>query len=163
MRAVAEHRRQAIARHPSDARDLFATLMEGSEVSVRDVRRDFGPVVVGPCGPVVIARAEQVAHLLPPTRCVDLAIVYGAESLATAQLIPALARATQVVVVADARSATRSAVAELCQLLPHVALRALPQARDPRVTAVLASLGYDKTVAAIPAPGEPGAMAPAWL
>jgi hypothetical protein len=156
MRAVAEHRRQAIARHPSDARDLFATLMEGSEVSVRDVRRDFGPVVAA-LRPVVIARAEQVSHLLPPTRCVDVVIVYGAESLATAQLIPALARASQVVVVADARSATRSAVAELTQLLPHVALRALPQARDPRVTAVLASVGYDKAVAAIPAPGEPGA------
>lgn len=155
MRAVAEHRRQAIARHPSDARDLFATLMEGSQVSVRDVRRDFGPVVAA-LRPVVIARAEQVSHLLPPTRCVDLAIVYGAESLATAQLIPALARATQVVVVADARSATRSAVAELAQLLPRVALRALPQARDPRVTSVLTSLGYEKAVAAIPAPGEPG-------
>ncbi len=155
MRAVAEHRRQAIARHPADARDLFATLMEGSEVSVRDVRRDFGPVVAA-LRPVVIARAEQVSHLLPPTRCVDLVIVYGAESLATAQLIPALARATQVVVVADAHAATRSAVADLAELLPHVALRALPQSRDPRVSAVLAGLGYDKAVVAIPAPGEPG-------
>ena len=155
MRAVAEHRRQAIVRHPSDARDLFATLMEGSEVSMRDVRRDFGSVVAA-LRPVVLARAEQVSHLLPPTRCVDVAVVLGAESLATAQLIPALARATQVVVVADARSATRSAVADLAHLLPDVALRALPQARDPRVTSVLASVGYDRAVAAIPAPGEPG-------
>lgn len=154
MRAVAEHRRRAISRHPEDARDLFATLMEASEASVKDLRRDFGPVVTA-LRPVVIARADQVPHALPAGRCVDLLVLVGAEALATAQVIPSLARATQVVVVADTLSATRSAVAEIAALLPHVRLRALPQARDPRVSAVLSRLGYDKSMPVVPAPGDP--------
>ena len=154
MRAVAEQRRRAIARHPEDARDLFATLMEASEASVRELRRDFGAVVAA-LRPVVVARADQVAHLLPPTRCVDLLVLVGIESLATAQIVPALARATQVIVVADTVSATRSAVADVASLLPHVQLSALPQARDPRVSAVLAGLGYERSVPVVPAPGHP--------
>jgi len=154
MRAVAEHRRRAIARHPEDARDLFATLMEGSEASVRELRRDFGAVVAA-LRPVVVSRADQVAHILPPTRCVDVLILVAVESLATAQIIPALARAAQVIVVADTVSSTRSAVEDVAALLPHVALRALPQARDPRVSAVLSGLGYGRSVPVVPAPGDP--------
>lgn len=155
MRAVAEHRRQAIARHPEDARDLFASLMEGVELSVRDVRRDFGAVVAA-LRPVVIARADQVSHLLPPSRCVDVLVVVGAESLATAELISALARSAQVVLIADARSATRSAVAEMARLLPAVPLRALPRPRDLRVGAALQALGYERSLPVVPAPGEAG-------
>lgn len=154
MRAVAEQRRKAIARHPEDARDLFATLMEASEVSVRELRRDFGAVVAA-LRPVVVARADQVAHLLPPTRCIDLLVLVGIESLATAQAIPALARAAQVILVADTVSATRSAVTDVASLLPHVQLSALPQARDPRVSAALAGLGYERTMPVVPAPGQP--------
>lgn len=154
MRAVAEHRRKAIARHPEDARDLFATLMETSEASIRELRRDFGAVVAS-LRPVVVARADQVAHLLPPTRCVDLLVLFGIESLATAQVVPALARSAQVIVVADPVSATRSAVTEIASLLPHVQLSALPQARDPRVSTVLSSLGYERSMPVVPAPGAP--------
>ena len=154
MRAVAEQRRKAIARHPEDARDLFATLMEASEASVRELRRDFGAVVAA-LRPVVVARADQVPHLLPPTRCIDLLVLVGIEALATAEAIPALARAAQVIVVADTVSATRSAVADVATLLPHVQLSALPQARDPRVSAVLAGLGYERTMPVVPAPGLP--------
>lgn len=155
MRAVAEQRRQAIARHPEDARDLFASLMEGVEMSVRDVRRDFGAVVAA-LRPVVIARADQVPHMLPPARCIDMLMVVGAESLAVAELIPALARSTQVVLVADGRSATRSAVADIARLLPSVPMRALPQRRDVRVGAVLQQLGYERAMPVVPSPGEPG-------
>ena len=155
MRAVAEQRRQAIARHPEDARDLFASLMEGTEISVRDMRRDFSAVVAA-LRPVIIARADQVPHMLPPARCIDVLVLVGIESLATAEIIPALGRATQVVLVADGRSATRSAVADIARLLPRVPLRGLPQRRDPRVGAVLQSLGYERTVAVVPPPGEAG-------
>lgn len=151
-RAAAEVRRRAIARHPQDARDLFAMLMEGAEVSVRDLRRDFGEVVAG-LRPIVVTGPEQVSHVLPPSRCVDLLIVLGAESLATAQLIPALARAAQVVVVADPVSASRSAVTELARLLPALPLRALPQPRDPRVSIILGELGYGEALPAVPGPG----------
>jgi len=152
MRAVAEHRKQAIARRPEDARDLFATLMEGVEVSVRQMRRDFGAVVAA-LRPVVLARADQVSHMLPPSRCVDVLVIVGAESLATAQLIPALARAAQVVLVTDPRSATRSGATEISRLLPHVTLHPAPWQGEPAVGLALQSLGYGRDLPVLPRAG----------
>lgn len=152
MRAAGDQRRRAITAHPEDARDLFATLMEGAEISLRQLRQSFTDLM-GALRPVTIALADQVPHVLPPRRCIDLVVVVGAESLSTAQLIPALGRASQVVVVADPWSASHSAVAELCALLPHVELRALPGLRDPHVSAIFSELGYGDHIPAVPGPG----------
>lgn len=154
LRAVAERRRSAIARHPDHARDLFAALVEGVGGSVKHLWRDFAPVVTS-LRPVVLANAEQVPSMLPPAQCVDTVIVLGAESLALAELIPALARAKQVIVVADLATATRSAVIAVGGVLPALSLHALPQARDPRVTRVLAESVYGRSLPAVPSPGEP--------
>ncbi len=153
MRAAAERRRSAIARHPELARDLFAALVEGADASIKEVWRDFGPLSTA-LRPVVIAKAEQVSRLAPPTRAFDVALVVASESLALAELVPTLARAKQVVVVGDAHAATRSAVAALAALLPQVTLHASPQARDVRVTAVLARAAYGRSIEALPAPGD---------
>ncbi|MDN4483593.1 hypothetical protein [Demequina lignilytica] len=153
MRAVAERRRIAIAKHPDLARDLFATLVEGADAPYRELWRDHGPLVTA-LRPVTLATAEQVSRLAPPTRCVDLAVVFASESLALAETVPTLARARQVVVVADAESATRSAVATFADLLPRVALHAAPQPRDPRVTSLLGSLAYGRALSSLPAAGE---------
>ena len=153
MRAVAERRRTAIARHPDVARDLFAALVEGADAAVKELWRDFGALTTA-LRPVVIAKAEQVSRLAPPTRAFDVAVVVASESLALAELVPTLARAKQVVVVGDAHSATRSAVAALAVLLPQVTLHAGPQPRDVRVTAVLARAAYGRSIEALPAPGN---------
>lgn len=152
MRAVAERRRSAIARHPDLARDLFAALVEGADASIKELWRDFGALTTA-LRPVVIANAEQVSRLAPPTRAFDVAVVVASESLALAELVPTLARAKQVVVVGDAHSATRSAVAALSVLLPQLTLHAAPQPRDVRVTEVLSRAAYGRSIAALPAPG----------
>jgi len=153
LRAVGERRRAAIARHPAFARDLFAMLVEGVGGTLRDLWRDMAPVVTA-LRPVVVAHSSQVARMLPPTVCVDTVVVVGAESLAFAQVVPAVARGAQVVWVGDAASATRSAATTLAPLLPELPLHALPQRRDPRVTRVLAESLYGKALTALPAPGE---------
>ncbi|WP_062516135.1 hypothetical protein [Demequina gelatinilytica] len=158
MRAVAERRRLAIARHPESARDLFATLVEGADAPYRDLWRAH-PALVTALRPAVLATAEQVSRLAPPSRCVDLAIVFGAESLALAETVPTLARARQVVVVGDGEAATRSAVTALSRLLPRVPLHAIPQPRDPRVTSVLGTLAYGRALSSLPSAGEPHALA----
>ena len=154
LRAVGERRRSAIARHPDHARDLLAALVEGVGGSVRDLWRDFAPVVSA-LRPVVLTSASQVPSMLPASQCVDTVIVVGAESLALAELIPALARAKQVIVVGDLAAATRSAVITVGGVLPALSLHALPQARDPRVTRVLAESVYGRSLPAVPSPGEP--------
>ena len=157
MRAVAERRRIAIARHPALARDLFATLVEGADAPYRDLWRDFQQLVSA-LRPVTLATAEQVSRLAPPSRCLDLAVVFASESLALAETVPTLARARQVVVVGDGESATRSAVSALAALLPHVDLHALPQPRDPRVTGVLGAIAYGRSLGSLPSAGEPHAL-----
>ena len=157
MRAAAERRRSAIARHPDVARDLFAALVEGSEASVKELWRDHGPLTTA-LRPVVIAKAEQVSRLIPPTRALDLAVVVASESLALAELVPTLARAKQVIVVGDALAATRSAVAALGALLPRVTLHAAPQPRDVRVTAALSRAAYGRSLEALPAANDAGAF-----
>ncbi|WP_062311063.1 hypothetical protein [Demequina rhizosphaerae] len=157
MRAVAERRRIAIARHPDFARDLFATLVEGADAPYRELWRDHQPLVSA-LRPITLATAEQVSRLAPPTRCLDVAVVFGAESLALAETVPTLARARQVVVVGDAESATRSAVAVFAEMLPRVPLHALPQPRDPRVTGVLGTLAYGRSLSSLPSAGTPHAL-----
>ncbi|WP_062521554.1 hypothetical protein [Demequina silvatica] len=157
MRAVAERRRIAIARHPDFARDLFATLVEGADAPYRELWRDYAPLVTA-LRPITLATAEQVSRLAPPARCVDVAVVFGAESLALAETVPTLARARQVVVVGDAASATRSAVSVFARLLPHMPLHALPQPRDPRVTGVLGTLAYGRSLGSLPSAGVPHAL-----
>ncbi|WP_062387606.1 hypothetical protein [Demequina iriomotensis] len=158
MRAVAERRRLAIARHPESARDLFATLVEGADAPYRELWRAH-PTLVTALRPAVVATAEQVSRLAPPSRCVDLAVVFGAESLALAETVPTLARARQVVVVGDGESATRSAVTALSRLLPRLPLHAIPQPRDPRVTGVLGTLAYGRALSSLPSAGHPHALA----
>ncbi len=150
MRAAAERRRSAIARHPDLARDLFSALVEGVDASFKELWRDFAPLVTS-LRPVILAKAEQVSRLAPASRCVDLAVIVGGESLALAELVPALARAKQVVVVGDAHSATRSAVAAMAAMLPRVTMHAAPQPRDPRVSALLAEVAYGRALPTQPA------------
>ncbi|WP_084125589.1 DUF4011 domain-containing protein [Demequina sp. NBRC 110054] len=158
MRAAAERRRAAIARHPEMARDLFALLVERSEATYRELWQDFQPLVSA-LRPVSLVRAEQVSRLMPPTRVLDVLVVVASESLALAELVPAIARAKQVVVIGDAHTATRSAVAALAHLLPQVTLPALPQPRDPRVTGVLQDVVYGRSLSGLPAAGEPESLA----
>lgn len=157
MRAAAERRRSTIARYPDVARDLFAALVEGREASVKELWRDFGALTTA-LRPVVIAKAEQVSRLAPPTRALDLAVVVASESLALAELVPTLARAKQVVVLGDAHAATRSAVAALAAMLPRVTMHATPQPRDVRVTATLSRAAYGRSLEALPAAGGAGAL-----
>ncbi len=153
LRAVAERRRTAIARHQDSARDLFSALVEGSGAPFRELWRDHTAVVKA-LRPVVLCQAEHVTRIAPPEAIVDTAVVIAAESLALAQLVPALARARQVVIVGDAEAATRSAVTALAALLPAVVIPALPQPRDPRVSAVLAHASYGRVIQALPAAGK---------
>ncbi len=102
--------------------------------------------------------AEQASQIVPPARVVDTVVLVGIESLAFAQIVPALARASQVVVLADEHSATGTAVSQLRQNLPVVRIRARPRPLDARVTAVLADHGYGRELEMLPAPSHGGTL-----
>ncbi len=157
MRAVAERRRAAIARDQDAARDVFANLVEGGDGPLAALWGRF-PGLVGALRPVSVFAAEQASQVAPAARVFDTVVLVGIESLSFAQIVPALARASQVIVLADEHSATGTAVAQLRENLPVVRLRARPRPLDARVTAVLADHGYGRELEMLPAPGRGGAL-----
>jgi hypothetical protein len=136
---------------------LFAALVEGEQVSFKELWRDFASVV-GALRPVILVKPEQVSRVAPAARVADLAVVIAGESLSLAELIPTLARAKQVIVIGDAHAATRSAVAAFATLLPQLRVHALPVPRDPRVTAVLGDAAYGRELTALPAADGGGGL-----
>jgi hypothetical protein len=157
LRAVGERRRLAIAQKQDDARDLFATLVEGGDGPFRDLWARF-PDLVGSLRPVVLCSAEQASDLIPSERVVDTVVLIGLESTSFAELVPAISRSTQVIALGDAHAATRGAIPGLTDILPNLILHALPQARDPRVTAVLSEYGYGSELESFPAAGVGGSL-----
>ncbi len=150
MRAAGERRRLTIAQRQDDARDLFATLVEGGDGPFRDLWARF-PELVGALRPVVLCSTDQASDLIPPERVIDTVVLLGIESASFAELVPALSRSTQVVALGDAHTATRGAIPALTEVLPSLVLHARPEPRDPRVTAVLSEFGYGPELEALPA------------
>ena len=121
--AVVGHVAHALRQHREQAEALFADLVEERLTSLRDtvVRH---PDVARRLRPVIAASPMLVPQVLPPTRTVDLVVLDSAAHLPVEVALAAIARGRQVVVVGDARCASSSAVRELADVLPSVALRA---------------------------------------
>ncbi|WP_448059240.1 hypothetical protein [Cellulomonas hominis] len=149
--AVIGHVRTALAAHPEQAEGLFAELVEERLTSLRET---FGryPDIARRLRPVLAASPMLVPQVLPPTRTVDLVVLDAATQLSVEVALPAIARGRQIVVVGDMRSASASAVRELAQALPVVALRSHESRRDPYLTAFLAAHGYAGVLSPTPLP-----------
>ncbi|PJJ70133.1 hypothetical protein CLV28_1961 [Sediminihabitans luteus] len=149
--AVRSHLGEAMREHREEAEQLFTELIEGRLVSVRETVERY-PRVVRRLRPVTVSTPTLVPHLAPTTRTVDLLVLDAPQHTPVEQLIPALARARQVVVVADPRTASGSAVAELSDVLPTVRLDPAPSRRDLGLTRFLIQHGYEGVMAPAPVP-----------
>lgn len=130
---------------------LFAELVEHRFSGVRPAVERY-PGVVRHLRPCLVASPALVPQLLPPTRGEDLVILDAAGHLPVETVVPALARARQVLVVGDTRSASGSALAELAAVLPTLSLHADASRRDPHLTAFLGRQGYAGRLTATPLP-----------
>ncbi|WP_146904486.1 hypothetical protein [Cellulomonas aerilata] len=137
--------------HRERARALFGELNEERLTSLREVTERY-PDLVRRLRPVVTASPMLVPQLLPATRTVDLVVLDAVQHLPLELLLSAIARGRQVVVVGDPRCASGTAVRELAEVLPRVALRASATRRDPYLTAFLADHGYAGVLEATPLP-----------
>ncbi|QGQ20184.1 hypothetical protein GC089_14450 [Cellulomonas sp. JZ18] len=141
----------AVRQHRDQAEGLFAELVEERLTSVRETVARY-PDVARRLRPVVVAGPMLVSQVLPASRTVDLVVVDAAAHLPVEAALPAIARGRQVVVVGDARCASGSAVRELADALPSVALHADASRRDPYLTAFLAEHGYADVLVPTPLP-----------
>lgn len=141
----------AVRRHPDDAEALFAELIEGRFGGLRDAM-DRYPALVRALRPVVVASPTLVPHVLPPSRTVDLVVLDAVQHLPLDVLMPAIARARQVIVVGDPRRASGSGMRDLSRLLPSIAVTAHVSSRDQELVDFLVEHGYDGVLSPTPLP-----------
>ncbi|MGN8244902.1 hypothetical protein ACTHAM_002013 [Cellulomonas soli] len=151
MSAVVGHVGAVLRQHREQTEGLFAELVEERLTSVRDTLARY-PDVARRLRPVLAASPMLVPQVLPPTRTVDLVLIDAAAHLPVEVALAAVARGRQVVVVGDARCASGSAVRELADVLPTVALHADASRRDPYLTTFLAAHGYEGVLSPTPLP-----------
>ncbi|MFS0699906.1 hypothetical protein AB6N24_08035 [Cellulomonas sp. 179-A 4D5 NHS] len=150
-RAVVGHVASALRANPGQTQALFAELVEDRITNLRETVTRY-PDLVRRLRPVLAASPMLVPQVLPATRTVDLVVLDAAAHLPLEVALAAIARGRQVVVLGDARCASGSAVRELAEVLPGVALRADASRRDPHLTAFLAAHGYGDVLSPTPLP-----------
>lgn len=149
--AVVGHVASALRANPGQTQALFAELVEDRITNLRETVTRY-PDLVRRLRPVLAASPMLVPQVLPATRTVDLVVLDAAAHLPLEVALAAIARGRQVVVIGDARCASGSAVRELAEVLPGVALRADASRRDPHLTAFLAAHGYGDVLSPTPLP-----------
>lgn len=156
--ATATHLRQVAVTHKDAARDLFraadAARRDVAGFDLRTARAQFAPVTaaVVPCWSVP---AMLVPQVLDQSERADLLVLDSVQNLTTDQVVAAIARARQVVVVGDVRRGGTGVVADLAAVLPHVQLDTERTDRDEHLTAFLAAHGYEDAVRRVPGPPGP--------
>lgn len=149
--AVVGHVTAALRAHREQAESLFAELIGDRMTSLRDTVARY-PDLVRKLRPVLAAAPMLVPQVLPAGRTVDVVVIDAAAHLPVEIALAAIARGRQVVVVGDARCASGTAVRELADVLPVVALRADASRRDPYLTQFLADHGYAGVLSPTPLP-----------
>ncbi|MBO9553198.1 hypothetical protein [Cellulomonas sp.] len=151
LTAVVGHVSATLRQHREQAESLFAELVEERLTSLRDTFARH-PEVARRLRPVIAASPMLVPQVLPATRTVDLVVLDSAGHLSVEMALAAIARGRQVVVIGDARCASGTAVQDLAEILPTVALHAGASRRDPYLTAFLAAHGYAGVLVPTPLP-----------
>lgn len=139
----------------AQTQELFAEVVEGRFGTLRQAVERC-PDVARHLRPCLVASPMLVPHLLPPRREADLVVLDAAGHLPLEEVVPALARGRQVLVVGDVRCPRGSALEALSGLLPSIALRADAARRDPALTAFLAEHGYGERLRPTPLPSDAG-------
>jgi hypothetical protein len=149
--------RMRLHREDAQARELFGELVEQRFAGLRRAIERY-PGVTRHLRPCLVVGPMLVPHVLPPTRSEDLLVLDAAEHLPVELVAVAVARARQVLVVGDTRTATDSALTALAGVLPQISLRSDASRRDPRLTAFLAERAYGPLLTAAPLPSVAGLL-----
>ncbi|BDZ42690.1 hypothetical protein GCM10025865_19890 [Paraoerskovia sediminicola] len=139
---VRDHLGAALREQRTEAEQLFSELMGGRLTNVRDTSERY-PRLVRRLRPCTIATPTSVPQLAAPSRTVDVVVLDSVQNTPVEHLLSAIARARQVVVLADPRTATGTAVSELADVLATVTLTPPPSPRDPGITGFLVDHGYE--------------------
>lgn len=155
--AVVESVRTRMQGVETETEELFAEIVQGGFTTLRDAVQRY-PRVARHLRPCLVAAPMLVPHLLPAARHEDLVVLDAADHMALNAVVPALARGRQVLVIGDSRCGAGTAMADLGQVLPAIALPATASRQDPHLTAFLATHGYGDRVVPTPLPSAQGLL-----
>lgn len=140
-------RRQALATRPEQQGDLMAAIRSQVQATELYSRHPLVAHLV----PVVLTVPTLVPWLVPEGHRVDLVVLDGVDSLPLAELVPIIARARQVVVVADLSTAPEDGpAAQLSEVLPVAHLDVEPGRLNDQVARLLSRHSIDQ--AGVPVP-----------
>ncbi len=154
--AFRETLRQRLRRSDEQTQALFAEIVEDRFTSLRSAVERY-PEVTRHLRPCLVVGPMLVPHVLPATRTEDLLILDAAGHLPTELVVGALARARQVLVVADTRCATGTAVPQLAEVLPQ-RRAAGRRVASPTPDRAARRHGYGATLTAMPLPSTTGLL-----
>jgi hypothetical protein len=156
-RAVGRRLGRVIASDKVAAQELWRELSRHHLTNVRSLRTRF-PDLLTAVRPVWVVPPMLVGQVLPPRTDVDLLVVDGAQHLPTANVVAAIARARQVVLVGDSSREGPGIVDELTGTLPAAVLPTDRAQREEHIAAFLAGHGYDGVVDSVPARPTPSTL-----
>ncbi|MDX5400299.1 MAG: DNA helicase, partial [Actinomycetes bacterium] len=156
-RAVGRRLGRVIAADKVAAQELWRELSRPHLTNVRSLRTRF-PDLLTAVRPVWVVPPMLVGQVLPPRTDVDLLVVDGAQHLPTANVVGAIARARQVVLVGDSSREGPGIVDELTGTLPAAVLPTDRAQREEHIAAFLAGHGYDGVVDSVPARPTPSTL-----
>lgn len=131
-----------------EANQLHSMLTASQPLSMSYLLKEYPEITVA-AKPLIISSIAGVCAALPLRTVVDVAVVDAGAHMDSAQLLPILARARQVVVIAHKETISSPIVKTLSKLLIQVRAGGRPTHRDPRLTAFLQSHGYGRVNMAV--------------
>lgn len=152
--AYAMRVRQEVGADKEQARALYRALGRSDNASLRDVLDTYPLAKI--IKPIWIVPPSLVPSVLKPTTQVDLVIIDASYPLPLSQVVPALARSRQLVVVGDSHAVDNGVAGVLAPVLQHVQLSTTRHNLDPEIARFLAANGYADVIDVIPSP--PGAQ-----
>ncbi|MCL1800663.1 MAG: hypothetical protein FWG25_04785 [Promicromonosporaceae bacterium] len=139
------------ALHHGVLANLYSVLVSERPPSIRELMGPYGDQIHS-LRPVFLARPQLVPQLLPAERSVDVVILDRIHSQNVSDIVGAIARAKQVIVIGDPEAAAGDATSALAAVLPMVTLRPVGSRRDVALTNLLSSHGYGSQLGVAPLP-----------
>jgi len=164
--ATASRLRSVAVADKTQARELFKAADRArrgvEQLDLRSLAESYGAV-----GRTVVPAWSVPPMLVPQVlprpdadgaATIDLLVLDSIQNLALEQVVAAIGRARQVVVVGDVRRGGTGAVARLAEVLPHVQLDGSRTDRDSSLAAFLEKHGYADALVAIPSVPGPSTI-----
>lgn len=141
---------ELVGRVGTDAIALQEQTAPGANISINELRRRFP--WISQLRPIWIVPPALVPQVWDPQAGIDVVALCGVENNPMAQLLPALGRASQVLVVGDSRRRRPGAATSLASVLPKLKLPPSRQKTNEAIAAFMSAQGYGSSVISVPVP-----------